>query len=427
MANFTNAINYAIETLCDQIYDGQVYKNHICYNTEADDTFKGIQIIPSKFFEKENYHNFNKLLKIQNYNGLVFFFGNPLIEFNGQKAVVHLDIVASAYFLLTLMHESIKPTFDCHNRIIGQSSFLFNNNLLNRPIVNEYANFIDTVFKKLNLLFERKAKKFTNIVTHDIDHFRFYGGKYQPFRTILKFLINKATLTDTFYSIKSHWNYKYDPYNYFDFFLENERTVDKSVYFIMVDSMHNEDGYNYVDDKAFIKLLKQLKSRGNVEIGLHSSYNAPEKPDQFYKEIKLFKDLTKLKQIHHRFHFLRWVNFGTTDILIKAGVKSDYSIGYFDTPGFRLGTCNSFELFDPNKLERTGLIVRPLIFMDGSVINKYYSSKGNEFIIDILKELKEKVQYYKGDFISIWHNSIFYQVNREKHFLLKLYHLTIDW
>jgi hypothetical protein len=103
-----------------------------------------------------------------------------------------------------------------------------------------------------------------------------------------------------------------------------------------------------------------------------------------------------------RFHYLRFSLPESYQILIEAGIKEDYSMGYVDRIGFRAGTCTPFYFYDLNNEKTSELKIIPFAYMDGVLNDKLkYSPKLAKKIIN---ELKENVKQVNGQFNSLWHN-----------------------
>ena len=71
--------------------------------------------------------------------------------------------------------------------------------------------------------------------------------------------------------------------------------------------------------------------------------------------------------------------------------------------GFRCGTCYEFHAFDFLNSKKLNLVERPLVVMEGSVLEKYHP---DEALICIQK-IKGYCHKYNGDFTLLWHNSTF--------------------
>jgi len=89
-------------------------------------------------------------------------------------------------------------------------------------------------------------------------------------------------------------------------------------------------------------------------------------------------------------------------VLHKIGVKHDYSIGFADAVGFRIGTAHTLPFYNLITDEVTDLQLHPFIFMDGT-FNQYLKISPDEAKIQI-QQLVNSVKEYGGTFICIWHN-----------------------
>ena len=104
-----------------------------------------VVIIPSPFFRDEVYGTAESIpkLPLEEIEGIPLLFGSPKIEWQGDTWVVHADIIASAYFLLTRYEEIRKRNIrDIHGRFLGTESLPFKAGFIHRPIVDEYGKLL---------------------------------------------------------------------------------------------------------------------------------------------------------------------------------------------------------------------------------------------------------------------------------------------
>ena len=80
-----------------------------------------------------------------------------------------MDIFASSFFMLTRWEEYVDLSRDEHNRFPHTASLAYKHNFLDRPIVNEYIEFIWNMFLELGYSRERAERKFSILLTHDVD------------------------------------------------------------------------------------------------------------------------------------------------------------------------------------------------------------------------------------------------------------------
>ena len=94
-----------------------------------------VVIIPSPFFRDEVYGTAESMpkLPLEEIEGIPLLFGSPKIEWQGDTWVVHADIIASAYFLLTRYEEIRKRNIrDIHGRFLGTESLPFKAGFIHR-------------------------------------------------------------------------------------------------------------------------------------------------------------------------------------------------------------------------------------------------------------------------------------------------------
>ena len=67
---------------------------------------------------------------------------------------------------------------DKHGRFLGRDSIAFKYQFLQRPVVNEYAEFLWNMLLSLSPQQEREQHDYQLILTHDIDKIFYRGTKY---------------------------------------------------------------------------------------------------------------------------------------------------------------------------------------------------------------------------------------------------------
>ena len=143
------------------------------------------------------------------------------------------------------------------------------------------------------------------------------------------------------------------------------------------------------------------------QIGLHISYNAGK--DCTYEEIVKEKNnleiITNAPMVKNRNHYLRAIGMESFRNLIDAGIHEDYTMGYADCAGFRLGTAQCINWIDPEKLVVTSLKLHPLTMMEGSLTG--YMGLNEKEAYEYTCLLFENVKKNGGEFTMLFHNSSF--------------------
>ena len=335
-------------------------------------------------------------------------FGEPYIERQSNKLIVHADIIASSYFVLTRYEEMVREGVrDEHRRFPGKESLLYKAGFIERPIVDEYGLLLRKWLRNIGLEVTEPQRQFSILLTHDVDCLKRYSRRFQPFRTIASSLLGKRPLKDAVESTLVSLKFKKDPYDTFDQLIEIDRKGGaKSIYYFIAGSESKFDYQNYICSKKARQIIKKVKEAG-AEIGVHLSYNASIKPELIAKEKELLESVAE-KEIHHcRFHFLRWMDFEVGYFLAKTGLYIDSSLGYADIGGFRLGVCHPIQLFDPEKFQLVGVEEHPLILTDTTLFDNKYIGLSKIDSINYTKKLLHQIKKHNGELVILWHNTFF--------------------
>jgi hypothetical protein len=333
----------------------------------------------------------------------------PNLSFIGNLPVIYrtdgdfsFDIFSSVFWFLSRYEEYLPYKPDLHNRFPATGSFLFKNNLLNRPVVDEqilfFKNFLNNKFSSLKL----QPDAFKAVTTIDIDSPWCYKNKGIVrntagfVRDILKGKINNVELR-----LQVLLNKKPDPWYIF----KNINALHKNTginlkFFIHTGNYGKYDksaSYKTAAFKNFVLLLTEY-----AEIGLHPSYKAASNIQILSEEKNRLEKLSKKTITGSRQHFLVFTLPDYYRMLIYAGITSDYSMGFADIPGFRAATSRPFYFFDLPANKQTKLIIYPFVVMDRT-LNSYQKEHPQQ-AFKTIATLIENTKKVNGNFVSLWHN-----------------------
>jgi hypothetical protein len=339
---------------------------------------------------------------------LPILFGKNKIEINKNSIVSHIDIFATIFFMLTRWEEYVDLSRDEHNRFPHTASLAYKHNFLDRPIVNEYVEFIWNMFLELGYSRERAERKFSILLTHDVDEILRYpnlkkvitgmGGDVLFRKSI--FLPFKTLYDYTLVSIKK----RKDPYNYFDEIMDISDSFNiKSHFFFMSGGVTKYDNRYNISNPLVKEIIDNIKKRGHY-IGLHPSYNAYNNIEQFRVEKEALKKVANEPIDSGREHYLRFEVPHTWQIWEDNGFKWCSNLAYPKLAGFRSGCCYPYTPF--NILSRTQLTIkeRPLIMMEVTFVEEAKSIKRFNKMVDYYLDIIKK---YNGEFVLLWHNASF--------------------
>ncbi len=389
-----------------------------------------VVIIPSGFFE-DCYGTLKSLptLPLQSIEGIPLLFGSPEIIKESGRIIVKADIIASTYFLISRYEEYVKKGIrDIHGRFPGKESIPYQAGFIHRPIVDEYGQLLRNWLIDAGVILPNIPEKINKIyLTHDID----VPFLHRRFKSFIKgLLISK----DKSRIVKSYFGKpEVDSAYTFPWLIEkNKRLIDRlgkqqceSIFFFMAGGSCPEDKpvYNlYSKDSQF---MIDLAKRNEVIIGLHASYSAGLNPRLISLEKAKLEKASQLKITINRHHFLAYRNPEDFRYLTDAGITDDFTMGYADVAGFRLGTCRSVRYIDPDKRMLTSLLLHPLTVMDCSLDNPNYMGLDFEDAYRYCLTLTEQTKRFNGELVLLWHNTSV--IENPGNWQRKLYQKLLDY
>lgn len=378
-----------------------------------------VVILPSPFFDDEVYGTpqSEPSLPLPTIGDTPILFGSSTIEQVGSTKVVHADLVASAYFLISRYEEYLHPDRhrDAHGRFSGKESLPYRAGFLLRPILDEYSHLLLTWLSESATVSFPSSGYEQIYLTHDIDRIAYYRNP----RGFLGGIKRNLTVFPGLKKVlKAPLRLENDPAYTFPWIIEMDRKVKgaQSVYFVKsAIHQHANDLPSYsLAGKDFKRLFSLLKT-SNALFGLHTSYYAGEHPEIISQEKEQLERSLNLPISFNRWHFLRSLQPADFNALISAGVSDDFTLGYADTVGFRLGTSRCVRWIDPKNRKVTSLRLHPLVAMDCSLSNSYYMNLTEDEAKKTLLSLLSQIRKHHGEVVLLWHNTVFSSVEGGYH------------
>ena len=394
-------LNYQIETYSENDYkivlDNKkelIIKDSFFSNFKNQD-YLSIQNMPQSPLQKtNNQFDFNKNLPI--------IYGKNTLEISDNKIVCGVDIFASCFFMLTRWEEYVIKERDKYDRFLAKNSLAYKENFLDRPMVNEYTEMLWNMLKSLDINQNRKKRKFTVCLAHDVDEIKRYKW-YPPLGAIKRDVKNhnfKKATNIILDFIKTKLYLKKDPYHtaLLDYIIDLEKKYGfkSSFYFMSSGEMYS------LNNHWLQKFIKKLIIN-NFEIGIHPSFNAYNNPNIIKRGKEKLEKIIGGKVAGGRQHFLKWETPKSWETWQKTGLKYDTTLCYADYEGFRCGTCYPFKPFNVIKRETIDIWEISLIVMDATLID--YRKLSPEKAIKTMTNLLNQIKKYNGVFVFLWHNS----------------------
>ena len=383
-----------------------------------------VVIIPSNFFDDNVYGTAKSMpqLPLENIEQTPLLFGKPLLRKEGNTLLIEADIIASSYFLLSRYEEMLNPKTlrDERGRFIGKKSLPYQAGFIDRPIVDEYGQLLRGWLRQQGCDVTEPEATYNNIfLTHDVDsvaHFRHFRGTVGGF---LRGLLHKGCAIKVV--LKSLFSLEKDPAYTFPWLLKQNANVKNShtIFFVKAEKKGDKLDYPHYKLKGDdAKQFFRMAANSPCEIGLHASYASGKDLERIVSEQKRLQKAVGKNIISNRHHYLRSLQAKDMELLIDAGITDDYTLGYADIAGFRLGTCRAVKWINPTTKEVTQLTLHPLTVMDCTLSNDNYMNLNYADALLYVNKLLNKTKEHGGDIVLLWHNT---SISDEKSYHMKLY------
>lgn len=410
------AIKYIIEYLLGE--ENKDKADNVCYGKRCDNKCL-VWVKQTDFFDEGIFMTPKSmpLIPLKTINNIPILFGESLITKENGQIIIHADLIASTFFLISRYEECVRRDVrDEHGRFIGKESLPYKAGFLNRPIVEEYGALLRQCLRDAGLDVKEPQPGFSHIyLTHDVDQIWTWDNYYRALRTVIRRCLKNEA--DKLLPVKSVYNYKkYDPVYTFPELLKWDGELKKvyaekcqDIYFIMGCEKKTIYDTGYIANRDRTKRLLDYLQHSGANIGVHTSYTAASNMDLFKSEVKNIEDLGAEKITKVRNHYLASKEPEDFRYYIDAGMTDDFTMGYADVAGFRLGTCRPVRWIDPIKLELTSLMMHPMTVMECTLDGKNYMNiTDEEEAFLTVRSLLSQIKKYNGEVVLLWHSPSVY-------------------
>lgn len=373
-----------------------------------------VVIRPSRFFDPDVYLTPVSMptLPLPELEGVPVLYGEPRITEEHGQTVIHADLLASAYFLLTRYEEYIdRGHRDQHGRFPVDQSLPMRGGFLHRPVVEEYGVLLRRCLRQHGVPIQEPKEGFSHVyLTHDVDHISTWSGFLPALRsTVKRVVLNLPEKSVPFAALR---HVEKDPIYTFPWFLELDSALAAKLQGVPVDQMYFLLGApkgplddEYLDSEKFREILRLLKTHG-VTLGLHNSYQASQEHSRTAAEKRRIEAVIGRQITCNRCHILASREPEDLRVLVDAGITDDFTMAYAGRIGFRLGTCRAVRWIDAERRELTPLTLHPMTAMDCTLDGPSYMALPDaESALAAVKGLLCSIHRYHGEVCLLWHNS----------------------
>jgi hypothetical protein len=154
-----------------------------------------------------------------------------------------------------------------------------------------------------------------------------------------------------------------------------------------------------------IRKLYSLTIAYKGKVGLHSSYQAGKAPTLIPNEKNRLEKAFRTTVQTNRHHFLAAREPEDMSVLEQTGITDDFTMGYADIAGFRLGTSRPVRWINASKQSLSTLILHPLAIMDSTLSEPKYMGLPFPEAQDYCTALIEQTRLANGELTLLWHNT----------------------
>lgn len=330
--------------------------------------------------------------------------------FNGDKSAIPFDIFSATFYLLSRYEEYLPHVKDQYGRFTAQESLAYKHDFLHQPVVDIWAYKFKKVFQENYPDFQFPERQYTIKPIIDVPSaynfklkgiMRTFGGTVKD---LFSFNFKKL-----YYRYMVLFGLKRDTYDTFKYIINKQKQSQfKFLFFFLIGDYSTYDKGIDAQKKKFITLIKQVADY--CQVGLKASYFALEDISILKKEKGRMEAIlnTSLTASRHSFSKLNLPESYRN--LVELEILEDYTMGYVNHPGFRAGTCTPFFFYDLDYEIQTPLKICSYHLLDYSLL-KFQS------LLDKKKALNEIIYQVKkvhGEFVPVFHNYTFSEVDRWK-------------
>lgn len=335
-------------------------------------------------------------IEVDIWDGLPVFFSNkknPFFQF---------DIFGASFYLISRYEEYLLHLKDDFGRFNPSSSLAFKNRFLNKPIVDFWIKRFKQSFLNFYPDYSFKKDKFKLVTCLEVPCAFDFKGK-GLIRTLGGFLrdVIRLDIYRIYRRIPAFLNLKKDPLdNYSNWIKLNKANGIETSVFFLFSNFSRYDRNLSVYSKSFIEKIKDVSDL--CEVSLLSSFSSSE------NHMLLENEKTMLQSIIHRSikktrQNLLKIDFPSTyRNFARLGFTQDFSLQYYDLPGFRASTTNPFYFFDLENEIETKLLINPICATDR--VLKIY--KKPLVARQVLEEITRYVKEVDGVMTLVLNNSI---------------------
>ena len=314
------------------------------------------------------------------------------------------DLLAATFYLISRYEEYLPHREDAHGRFLAEESLARRAGFLEEPVVEQWAQMLRRRLQERYPDLPLAAPGYRFVQTVDIDAAWCYLHK-GLFRTLMglgRDLFVRRDPGEVRRRIRVLLRREADPYDTCDYIIESQKRAPGShlLFFVLLADYGQFDKPASYLNPHMRELVQHLDDY--AKMGIHPGYQSLEVPARADAEIKRLEAIIHRTIVRARFHFLRLRLPRSYRILLHAGIRHDYTMGYPDAPGFRAGISVQYPFYDLERDMETELTIHPFCVMD-TTLHESLGLSAQEGL-QRCRKLVESLRAVGGTFCCVVHN-----------------------
>jgi len=334
-------------------------------------------------------------------NSLPFLFSKAgdILQKQGQTTTITKDIIATAFYFLSGWQERNQTgeIYEHRHSLQCQCGFT------ETPFIDYYSNILRQALAEtgLELPFTKKA---TLLLSHDLDYFNYWTQEH--LQSVYKYNLNTfmSRPLQALYKLCGHFITK-------QYFTQPEKAILKilkkeekhglsSKTFLLAKPCGNDHRQDYLSDNANLETIRHIFTAS--PLGLHGTKSASNNETELRQQWERINQ-TGLQVSGYRNHYLYFNYHKTFAMLENIGIDADYTLGFRENIGYRVGTSFPFQPYNIAQDRPYNITEYPLIVMDVTLFARdtmnltYKQAKGR-----VLK-LLQHAHNTSGYISLLWH------------------------
>ncbi len=328
--------------------------------------------------------------------------GVPLLYPGGGMAY-HLpgDLFAAVFYLLSRYEEHLPFSPDKHGRYPPEQSILYKMGVLQRPLVDEWLELLRQQLAEVCGI-TIPAPQYSFLPTYDIDiaFHTLHKGAMRTLGALAQAALN-VRMGEVGMRLKVLSGTLEDPFDSFGFMEGLHSGAGTRPLFFMLSALHTGpfDKNIHPQHPAMAAVTQRIARYADV--GLHPSYNHAH-GEVLQQEKQVLQGVLGIHLGQSRQHYIRFQVRDTPPILLAAGIRDDYSMGYGSKLGFRAGTGSPFMWYDFSREAEGALKLHPFCFMDTTAHYEEGMTVAQAF--QCLADMNAHLRRTGSKMVTIFHN-----------------------